>query len=160
MRLMALLLLLTAALSLLGLTPFSAFEISRLIPTELLAVSATEDGISLRTEDGYAAWGRDLPRALENLRAAAPGTLLLSTVEQVVLTGVEAPAEALVAGGLRPGTAICTAPWVEDPGQLAKYLGAREGSVTLGKLLEDPATALPALVQGETGLYFPKEESS
>lgn len=156
MRFMALLLLLTAVLSLLGRTPFSPVEISRLQPAELLVVSGAEDGISLRTEDGLAVWGKDFAAALENLQASAPGTLLLSTVDRVVLTGVRLPAEELVACGLRPGTAVCTAPWVEDPERLAGYLRPREGRVTLGKLLEDPQTPLPALIQGQSGLYFPK----
>ena len=154
MRPMVLLLLLTAALSALSLTPFSGGDIADLTPTELLVFAPGEGGITVQTEDGLAAWGADIPRALDALRAAAPGRLFLATVEHVVFSTMPPDAKALLDGGLRPGTAVYTAPQPEDVSSLNAYLRPRRGRVTLGALQETPALAIPALVQGETGLYL------
>ena len=160
MRFMAMLLLLTAVLSAAGLTPFSGSEISKLIPTELLVLSSAEGGVLASTEDGLSAWGRDIPRALAALGAAASGELFLETVDQVVFCGMPAVAKPLTACGIRPGTAVCTAPAVEDPKAINRYLQAHSGGVTLGKLAENPSVSLPALSPGQSGLYFAQEEGS
>ncbi len=160
MRVMALLLLLTAVLSAAGLTPFSGSEISELIPAELLVLSSAEGGVAASTEDGLAAWGRDIPEALAALQAAAPGALFLETVDQVVFCGILPTAEPLTACGIRPGASVCTAPRVEDPKQVNKYLQAHSGGVTLGRFSEEPSVSLPALTPGETGLYFAQEKGS
>jgi len=156
MKMMALLLALTAVLAMFGLTPFQGEDISRLKPVELLVVAPAEDGISLRTEGGIAAWGKDLPSAMEQLKAAAPGKLFLATVDHVVLTGQRFSPEELLSCGLRPGAAVYLSPAVEDVDALKKYLGSKEGGVTLGKLREEDAD-VPTLVVGKSGLYLPPQ---
>jgi len=160
LRFMAMLLLLTVLLSAAGLTPFPGSDISELIPAELLILSGAEGGVTASTEDGLSAWGKDIPNALSSLRAAAPGNLFLETVDQVVFCGMLPVAEPLTACGIRPGTAVCTAPGVEDPEQVKGYLQAHSGGVTLGELAEDPSLPLPALSPGASGLYFAQEKGS
>ena len=154
MRPMVLLLVLAAALSLFGLTPFSGRDIADLTPTELLVFSSAEGGVTVKTEDGLAAWGREISHALSALRAAAPGQLYLATVDRVVFTFSPVPAEALLESGLRPGTAVYFSPQVEDVKALNEYLSARKGGVTLGQLGQAPQSPVPTLVPGETGLYL------
>jgi len=45
---------------------------------------------------------------------------------------------------------------VEDVDALKKYLGSKEGGVTLGKLREEDAD-VPTLVVGKSGLYLPPQ---
>ena len=154
MRSMAILLLLTAVLSMFGYTPFSGRDIADLTPTELLAFAPAEGGVAVKTEDGLAAWGRDIPHALEVLRAAAPGQLFLATVDHAVFSAMPPEAETLLECGLRPGTAVYAAPVAEDVKALNAYLRQRRGGVTLGALAEEPYRQVPVLLRGETGLYL------
>lgn len=156
MKLPALFLAAAAILALFGLTPFCGQDISDLQPVELLIVEEAEGGISLRTEGGLAAWGRNLENATAHLRAASSGTLLLDTVEHIICTGKLFPPEELMAIGLRPGTAVYLSPHVEDPDALKTYLRDKKDGATLGRLEEENAS-VPVLVTGEAGLYLPPQ---
>ena len=154
MRPMLFLLLLAAVLSAFGLSPFRGGDIADLTPTELLSFAPAEGGVTVKTEDGLAAWGRDLPSALQTLHAAAGGRLFLATVEQVVFSSMPPEAEPLLQAGVRPGTAVYAAPQAEDLKALNDYLRPRRGRVTLGSLREDPHLSVPTLRRGEAGLYL------
>lgn len=155
MRYMALLLLLTALASFLGLVPFSSMEISSLQPAELLVITPVDGGVTLRTEDALTAWGRDLEEAFQNLKAAAPGKILFSTVSQLVCVGEVPDPKTLTDCGLRPATAVYRSPEVEDVKALRKYLASREGMVTLGMLRDGEQADVPQLRVGKSGLYLP-----
>lgn len=155
MRFVIWFLLLAAVAQMFSFAPFGGEDISRLVPVELLVVSPADGGIALSTDRGLAAWGKDLSSAMEKLKAAASGTLFLQTVDQVVCTGNAVPAEALLACGLRSGTAAYLAPGVEDATALKNYLSGKKSGVTLGRLREE-AVEVPALTVGESGLYLPE----
>ena len=156
MRPVSFLLAILALCALAGVIPFSAGELSRVIPAELLVVSAADGGVLVQVDSGTAAWGADVPEALETLSRAAPGSLLLSTVDRLVFCGLLPEAEELLDCGLRPAAAVFLSPEPEDPEALRKYL-RNVGGVTLGILADAPQTPLPRLIQGQSGLYLDEE---
>lgn len=158
MRPMAILLLLATVLSLFGLSPFPAYEIARMKPAELLLLQSAEGGVLAQTEEGLSAWGGDPEEALKTLRLAAAGDLFFATVENVVLTDLPVPTQTLITAGIRPGTAVYTAEKTEDGKALNDYLKTHSAGVTLGMLEENPSKSIPALQQGQSGLYL--EEAS
>ena len=156
MKPMAFLLAAVAALSFCGLVPFTGADVAELCPVQILCISAREDGFFIRADGGVAASGSDLPDALESLGNAAPGRLLLATVDQVVVCGFSPDARLLLNCGLRPAVRVYrSSAEPEDPDALAEYLSTHSGSLTLGKLSDDGGTdEIPCLTPGENGLML------
>ena len=156
MKPMAFLLAAVAALSFCGLVPFAGADVAELCPVQILCISAREDGFLIRADGGVAASGSDLPAALASLGDAAPGRLLLATVDQIVVCGFSPDARLLLRCGLRPAVRIYLSPEEpDDPDALGRYLSTHSGSLTLGKLSDDGgAGEIPRLTKGESGLML------
>ena len=157
MKPMILLLALAALVSMAGLVPFPHGEIADLTPVDLVCLTREDGQVLVTAAGGLAARGGDPAAALAQLHAAAPGRLLLETVDHAVFTGLTPDPAQLLESGLRPAVGVYTAPeQPEDPAALAKYLRIRTGGVTLGMLSDAPETPVPALKKGENGLFLPE----
>lgn len=139
-----------------GLIPFENEDISHLNPVEILCISRTESGVRIAADGGIAARGNDLREALTRLSEAAPGSLILQSVDQIVFTDCVPDAETLTDCGLRPAVRLYASPVpVENPDALATYLSRHRRGTPLGAWNEK--AALPMLRVGESGLYLEEE---
>lgn len=159
MRPMVFLLLACALLAMAGLVPFKGTNVSDLQVAEILCFRQEGENVVVSCDGGFAARGKTVTQAVENLHAAAPGELFLGTVDFVVFTGLEPEAKTLLDVGLRPAVSLYKAPNVEDSGALAKYLAHHDVGVTLGMLQEKGNLPIPQLRQGEGDTLYIKEES-
>ena len=144
-KIMALLLVLSLGASFLGVVPFPSSDISKLTIVELLCFMETSEGVAVTTEDGMTATGVSISDALRLLKAAAPGKLLLGTVDHITVCGVSPRTSELLASGLRPAAKVYRAPSSLDPEAAAEYFRNHEGGVSLGELAEDTSAPLPRL---------------
>ena len=150
---MALLLAAAAVCSFCGAVPFACSDIADLAPAQILCVEGGADGVCLCTDGGIAARGATLDEAMLQLKNAAPGELLLATVDQLVLVSYPADAEPFLGGGLRPATKVYLAPTLPTSvDALARYLHEQKGGVTLGMLQDGLPKRIPRLVRGENEL--------
>ena len=152
MRPMVLLLAAVCLAAFLGAVPFVSADVAELCPVEIMCITAEDGGITVTADGGLAASGADLPTALENLRAAATGRLLLDTVDELTLTNVTPTPQALLDCGLRPAVRVFRSPPVADADALAAYLAKWDGGMTLGMWSEEPTLPLPRLQPCRTGL--------
>ena len=105
--------------------PFPAYETATLLPVETVQLARTEDGrVLLRTEAGDGV-GADWSAAVRELRANAPGTVLLDTAEQLVLCTDEPELlqEAAESGDLRPAVQLRYAAALYRIRSIAKRVG-------------------------------------
>lgn len=117
--------------------PFPAYETATLLPVETVQLARTEDGrVLLRTEAGDGV-GADWASAVRELRANAPGTVLLDTAEQLVLCADEPELlqEAAESGDLRPAVQLRYADALRGTDGLAELLHAHESDWTLAEVL-------------------------
>ncbi|MBQ7523620.1 MAG: hypothetical protein IJT07_03795 [Oscillospiraceae bacterium] len=153
MKPMALLLAAVAVCSFFGAVPFACSDIADLAPAQILCVEGGESGVLLCTDGGIAARGETLERAMIQLKNAAPGELLLATVDELVLVSYPPEAGAFLDAGLRPATSVYLAPALpESVDALAKYLHEQKDGVTLGMLADGVPRPVPRLVRGVNGL--------
>lgn len=147
MRAMGVLLLLAALISFLGWIPFPARDVAEVTPVKLLCLSAEGGAVQVTSETGLSAMGTDAASAIRRLTEAAPGHLLLATVDHVIVTGFRPSAREMLACGLRPAVKLYDAPrGVSDPPLAEEWLAAREGGVSLGELSDGgDRAALPRL---------------
>ena len=120
-----------AVVILFAVTPFRGTDIAKLAPVE--AVWLTEKGgqVYLETDTGDMGWGEDVRSALEDMKAAAPGSVFLETADYLI---VEQGREALLEQTydvLRPSCMVCTAERMPDMEAVAAYLAAHEPQTTL-----------------------------
>ena len=149
---MALLLAAAAVCSFCGAVPFACSDIADLAPAQILCVEGG-DGVYLCTDGEIAARGATLDDAMIQLKNAAPGELLLATVDQLVLVSYPADAQSFLDAGLRPATKVYLAPTLPTSvDALARYLHEQKGGVTLGMLQDGVPEPIPRLVRGENEL--------
>ena len=114
--------------------PFPAYETATLLPVETVQLARTEDGrVLLRTEAGDGV-GADWSAAVRELRANAPGTVLLDTAEQLVLCTDEPELlqEAAESGDLRPAVQLFWLRGSAGP-ELEDFAAAQESGGTVGR---------------------------
>lgn len=147
-KIMALLLVLSLGASFLGVVPFPSSDISKLTIVELLCFADAAQGVAVTTEDGMTATGASVSDALRLLKAAAPGKLLLGTVDHITICGVAPRASELLACGLRPAAKVYRAPSSLNPEAAAEYFRNHEGGVSLGELAEGSEPPLLSCING------------
>lgn len=120
-----------AAAILFAVTPFRGTDIAKLAPVEVVWLTEKGGQVYLETDTGDMGWGTDVRAALEDMKAAAPGSIFLETADYLV---VEQGREALLeqtCGVLRPSCMVCTAEIMPDMEAVAAYLAAHEPQITL-----------------------------
>ncbi len=120
-----------ATVALLAATPFRGTDIASLAPVEVVWLTEMGGQVYLETDTGDVGWGADVRSALENMKAAASGSVFLETADYLI---VEQGAEVLfeqVYDILRPSCMVCTAETMPDMEAAAAYLAAHEPKTTL-----------------------------
>ncbi len=165
MKRLILLLILTAALRMSGMVPFTGNDVADLVPMEALTVDW--DGRQAVLNGGECqGYGSDWDAALEDLRQGAKGTAFLGTVEQVILSkeAVHLLPDVIRSSALRPAAVVCvSADSLPEPEEAAKYLSAHDAGVTIQKvqaaMLRGEGIALPVLRKTEGGLRLSGSEN-
>ena len=113
------------------LSPIPKADIAKLSPVEVVWISEKVGQICLQTDTGEEGRGKDVPSALEDLKALAHGNVFLKTAEYVI---VEQGREYLLEQCkdlLHPSCKVCTAKQITDVKSVAEFLTAHEPKVTL-----------------------------
>lgn len=117
--------------ALLAVTPFRGTDIGELAPVEVVWLTEKNGQVYLETDTGDMGWGADVRSALEDMKAAAPGSVFLETADYLI---VEQGREVLleqVYDVLRPSCMVCAAEKMPDMEAAASYLTAHEPQTTL-----------------------------
>ena len=112
-------------------TPFHGTDIAKLAPVEVVWLTEKDGQVYLETDTGDKGWGKDVREALEDMKAAAPGSVFLETADYLI---VEQGREVLLEQTydvLRPSCMVCTAEVMPNMEAAAAYLSAHEPQTTL-----------------------------
>ena len=140
------------------LSPFSAADVSELLPVQNLRLGMEGQLVCVQTDGGLTGLGATPEAALRNLEETAPGVVIFSTARTLV---AEAGAEAALVhllrmDVLRPGTELLRAYGPIDPADCADYLSRHSVRTTASgaqaALLRGETYPLPVLV-GKEGRY-------
>lgn len=134
------------AAAVLMLFPRHTSDIGELLPVELLYVDRDESGIWVETDTGETGRGESLTRALEDLKATAPGTLFLETADYLIVTRQSAELLPQLRKILRPATQVCLG--VNTDAGAAAFLSAHKPGILL-KDVRSPEQKLPVLMGTE-----------
>lgn len=130
-------------------TPFRGTDIAKLAPVEVVWLTEKGGQVYLETDTGDKGWGADVQSALEDMKAAAPGSIFLETADYLI---VERGREVLLEQTydvLRPSCMVCTAEKMPDMETVAVYLSAHEPQTTLRQWqVEQPSLSVLREQQG------------
>ena len=141
------------------LTPFRSRDAAKLKPVQALCMDTRDGACVLETDSGLFGRGTDPAAAVADLEKTAPGTVVLSTARQLVVTdraaGLLRPLLDLEV--LHPGTAMYCAGGPVDLQDAAAFLNRSGSGVTVTRFqaaaLMGEAIELPRLSGGE-GRYY------
>ena len=120
-----------AAAVVLNLSPFQGTDVGKLLPVELVRVSADGRNIILETDTGDMGKGGTVEEALSDLKATTAGTVFLETADYLLIQpGCEELLDDLVKI-LRPSCSVCVELGDGELKKAAKYFAAHEPQVTL-----------------------------
>ncbi len=145
------------------LTPFHSRDAAKLKPVQALCLDVQGGACVLETDGGLYGMGADPTQAVADLEKAAPGTVVLSTARQLVVTDAAAHLlqPLLELEVLHPGTALYRADGPVDVGDAAEYLNRCGSGVTVTRLqaamLAGETVSLPRLTGGEGRYYIYNE---
>ena len=120
-----------AVVILFAVTPFRGTDIAKLAPVEVVWLTEKGGQVYLETDTGDMGRGADVRSALENMKAAAPGSVFLETADYLI---VQQGREVLLVQTydvLRPSCMVCTAEKMPDMEAAAAFLAAHEPQTTL-----------------------------
>lgn len=120
-----------AVLTILGTSSSRGADIGKLAPVEAVWLTENNGQVYLECDTGDAGRGETMQAALEDMKAAAMGTIFLETADYLI---VEQGMEALLEQAydfLRPSCKICVAQSKPDLQNVAMFLNAHEPQVTL-----------------------------
>lgn len=112
-------------------TPFRGTDIAKLAPVEVVWLTEKGGQVYLETDTGDTGRGANVREALEDMKAAAPGSIFLETADYLI---VEQGREVLLEQTydvLRPSCMVCTAEKMPDMEAVAAFLAAHEPQTTL-----------------------------
>ena len=145
------LLLYGAILAAVLLIPNEGTDVGKLIPVEVIAVSESGNGVTVRTDTEDMGAGATLAEAFQNLEDTAPGFIYLDTAEYLI---VETESEELLGelkGYLKNSVRVCKGAEDLPLAGVADYLSAHQPDEKLGKIEE--YSQIPELRE-ENGRYL------
>lgn len=154
-----LLLALTVALSVFGLSPFQTTDIAQLAPVQTMVISATRTQVRVDCGQKLTGQGPDLAAALADLKAGAEGNVFLGTAQQIVVTGHPSVwAQLLAIPELRPAARLYQADTPPSADAVTAFLLQHKRQTTLLDLraaqLYGEHITVPCLTQGEGGYHI------
>lgn len=114
--------------------PGKGTDVGKLIPVEVIALSESEAGVTVRTDTGDMGSGRTLDEALQNMKDTAPGMIYLDTAEYLLVeTGCEDLMTAM-GGYLKKSVRVCRTEEGICLEGIADYLSAHRPGEKLGEV--------------------------
>lgn len=129
-------------------SPLRGTDIGKLTPVEVVWLAEKDGQVYLECDTTDAGWGESVQAALEDMKAAALGTIFLETADYLI---VEQGQEALleqINDLLRPSCKVCVAQSKPDWRNVSMFLNAHEPQVTLQQYRVEK-NALPVLREEE-----------
>ena len=119
--------------------PTQGKEVGKLIPAAVLSVRLDEEtnNVILQTDSENTGEGETTDAALLDLRAAAPGEVLLDTVEYVIAAEGDTAALLELKNILRPNVRVCKASEEVDLKEAWQYLRAHSPTVRMSEISEN-----------------------
>lgn len=137
-----------AVLVLCGASSDRGTDIGELAPVEVVWLSENAGQVFLQTDTGDMGRGEDVQGALQDMKAAAPGTIFLETADYLIVQQGREYLLAQVYDLLRPSCNVCVARSMPDLEKVATFLTAHEPQVTL-RLHQVEMGTLPLLGEQE-----------
>ena len=126
--------------------PFTATDVAKLQPVQVIAVSADADCVTVQTDTGDAGFGATLADALSDLMRTTPGYVFLETAQYLLVTQTAEPLLGEQSFYLRPGCSVYMLQDDLELTEIAPYLSAHNSNATLRDCVEG-ACLLPRLVK-------------
>lgn len=111
--------------------PFSATDVARLKPVDVIRVSTTNGGILVETDTGETGTGQDLDSAFENLKKTADGEIFLETADRLLISPQAVELLPELTDYLRPGCNICVEMCAVELDLVSDFLDTHEPGLTL-----------------------------
>lgn len=124
-------LLLLALGTLLLTRPFSASDVARLKPVEVIRVSTVSHGVCVETDTGDRGEGKTLAQAFANLKTTADGDIFLETADRLLVSPLAVDLLPELTEYLRPGCNICVELGAVELDAVSDFLNIHEPGVTL-----------------------------
>ncbi len=114
-----------------GISPFTATDVGKLRPVEVVRLSQKGSQVYLQTDTGDMGAGENVDAALENLKASTAGEIFLETADHLLLEPGSEKWLKSIAVYLRPSCSICWQSGELELEEAAKYLSAHRPQITL-----------------------------
>ena len=125
--------------------PFTASDVAKLQPVQVVQVSLQANGITVQTDTGDLGIGESLGEAFDDLKRTTPGYVFLETAQYLLVTHSAASLLQELSLYLRPGCSVYVLYGEADLTEVAQYLSAHTSNVTLRDCAADDCS-LPLLV--------------
>ncbi len=125
--------------------PFTASDVAKLQPVQVVQVSLQTDGVVVQTDTGDFGMGESLEEAFDDLKRTTPGYVFLETAQYLLVTHSAAPLLRELSLYLRPGCSVYMIVGKAELTEVAQYLSAHTSNVTLRDCAADDYS-LPLLI--------------
>lgn len=122
------------AMIVISLLPSRGKEMGEIMPAAVLEVTAAEDKVLVRTDDGNQGAGENLIDAIQDMQDNATGYILLDTLEYILIDEKRSDILKDAENVLRPSIKVCSMRGSEDLKKTAEWLSVHRPEQTLGEL--------------------------
>lgn len=111
--------------------PFSATDVARLKPVEVIRIGTFSGGVMVETDTGDSGAGKDITAAIVDMKQTADGDVFLETVDSVLVLPSAVSLLPELGEYLRPGCNVCVEMGQVELESVSAYLNIHEPAVTL-----------------------------
>ena len=133
--------------------PFTATDVARLKPVEVIRVSTFAGGVLVETDTGDTGVGKDISKAIADLKRTTDGDVFLDTVDSLLISPAAVSMLSELGDILRPGCNVCVEMGQAELESVGAYLNMHEPGVTLQDHRAGE-TALPVLYVVDGRMYL------
>lgn len=132
-----------------GLLPFTGTDVGKLHPVEVLAVSVSDEQITVETDTGLEGTGKSLKAAIEDLKQTSAGKIFLETANYLLVNedGISLLPELFAL--LRPACQVYISAGSGKMDKVSKYLESHPSDVTLLRYMQGMENIPKLSLQGE-----------
>lgn len=131
------------------LLPQRGTEVGKLLPVETLLIEKQAGQYRVSTDTGHTARGDSLEKAVDALRAEAPGILFLDTADYVLLTGEAEECTEKLPNYVRPGTRVYKLEGTVELSEIGPYLKTHGPDTPLYRLQKRELQFPKLMAEGE-----------
>lgn len=111
--------------------PFSATDVARLKPVEVLRVSTFAGAVLVETDTGDSGMGKNISEAIGDLKNTTDGDVFLDTVDSLLISPTVISVLEEMGNFLRPGCNVCVEMGRSELESVRAFLNMHEPGVTL-----------------------------